>query len=207
VAEVTARTFLSQWLVWVSVGETLGFLSPAAAQLLTAAWWPAAGYPLLVVAGAMEGAVLGWFQARVLSTRLPAVSACNWVRLTAAAAAAAWALGLLPSSSSEWQVWPVTAQLTAGGLGATALLASIGFAQWFELRKHVAGSWRWIVGSAVAWAAGLGVFLAVATPLWQPGQDWRLVTAIGIAAAVLMAGSMALVSGLVMSRLLQDLRA
>lgn len=94
------------------------------------------------------------------------------------------------------------ARLAAGGLGATALLISIGLGQWFELRKHVAGAWRWIAGSAAAWAAGLGVFLAVATPLWQPGQEWWLATVIGMAAAMLMAASMALVTGVVMLRFL-----
>lgn len=106
-SQVNRKRFLGRWLGWVSLGETLGFLAPAAAQLLTAALWPAAGYALLVVAGAIEGAVLGWFQARVVRTELPAVSVRNWVMLTAAAAAAAWTLGLLPSSGSGWQGWPL----------------------------------------------------------------------------------------------------
>ena len=82
------------------------------------------------------------------------------------------------------------------------LLVSIGLAQWFELRRHVPRAWRWIAGSAAAWAVGLGVFMAVATPLWQPGQDLWLTAAIGIGAAVLMAVAMAAVTGLVLVRLL-----
>ncbi|GAB5079105.1 hypothetical protein [Arthrobacter sp. AD-310] len=202
--ELMRRTFLTRWVVWVGLGESLGFLAPAAVQLLAAAFWPAAVFPLLVAAGAVEGAVLGWFQAKVLRTRLPGVSKNRWVLLTAAAAAAAWALGLLPSATDAWQDWPVATQVVAGSAGGAALLVSLGLAQWFELRRHVAGAWRWIAGSAAAWAAGLGVFMAVATPLWQPGQDWVLVAAIGVAAAVLMAGSMAVVTGVVMSRLVGD---
>lgn len=195
------RMFFTRWVGWVSLGESLGFLAPAGAQLLAAAFWPAALFPLLVAAGAVEGAVLGWFQAKVLKMRFPRVSSRRWVLLTAAAAAAAWALGLLPSAADAWQDWPVAAQVAAGSAGGAALLVSLGLAQWFELRRHVAGAWRWIAGSAAAWAAGLGVFMAVATPLWQPGQDWVLMASIGMAAAVLMAVSMAVVTGVVMSRL------
>lgn len=44
--------------------------------------------------------------------------------------------------------------------------------------------------------------MAVATPLWQPGQDLWLTAAIGMGAAVLMALAMAAVTGLVLVRLL-----
>ncbi|MHA7221955.1 hypothetical protein ACX80S_06490 [Arthrobacter sp. RHLT1-20] len=49
---------------------------------------------------------------------------------------------------------------------------------------------------------GLGVFFAVATPLWNEGQSRALIVGIGAAAGILMAASAALVSGLVMARLL-----
>ena len=72
---VTRRNaFLARWVGWVSVGESLGFLAPAAAQVASAALWPATTVPLLVLAGFAEGAVLGWFQARVLKTRLHALA-------------------------------------------------------------------------------------------------------------------------------------
>jgi hypothetical protein len=200
---VTDRTaFLARWVRWVTLGESLGFLAPALAQLVAAAIWPAATFLLLVSAGFVEGAVLGWFQVRVLRSRLPAVSIRRWILLTGAAAAMAWTLSLLPSASNAWQGWPLTAQIAAGTTAAIVLLVSIGLGQWIELRQHVPRAWRWIAGNAAAWAAGLGVFMAVATPLWQPGQDIWLSAAIGVGAAVLMAVTMAVVTGLVMVRLL-----
>jgi hypothetical protein len=195
-------TFLVRWVAWVSAGESLGFLAPAVAQSASVAFWPAAGFPLLVLAGLVEGAVLGWFQGRILESRLPAVSVRRWVLLTAAAAAVAWTVGLLSFSSESWQGWPAAVQIVTGIGAAMVLLVSIGLAQWFELRRHVPRAWRWIAGSAAAWAVGLGVFMAVATPLWQPGQDLWLTAAIGIGAAVLMAVAMAAVTGLVLVRLL-----
>jgi hypothetical protein len=86
-------------------------------------------------------------------------------------------------------------------VAAALLLGSLGTAQWFELRRHVSRAWRWIAGSAAAWAAALAVFMLVAPPLWQPGQPAWLIAAIGVAAAVLMALAMALVTGLVLVRL------
>jgi hypothetical protein len=130
------------------------------------------------------------------------VSVRRWVLLTAAAAAVAWTVGLLSFSSESWRGWPAAAQIVTGIGAAMVLLVSIGLAQWFELRRHVPRAWRWIAGSAAAWAVGLGVFMAVATPLWQPGQDLWLTAAIGIGAAVLMAVAMAAVTGLVLVRLL-----
>jgi len=197
------NAFLARWVGWVSVGESLGFLAPATAQFVSAALWPAATVPLLVLAGFAEGAVLGWFQARVLKTRLPALAIRRWVLLTGAAAVVAWLAGLLTFSNEAWQRWPAAAQAATGALAAVVLLASIGFTQWLELRRHVPGAWRWIAGTAAGWAVGLGVFMAVATPLWQPGQDLWLTAVIGIGAAVLMAVAMSLVTGMVLVRILR----
>lgn len=196
------KTFLARWVGWVSLGESLGFLAPVLAQAATVALGPAAAVPLLVLAGLVEGAVLGWFQASVLRTRLPAVSVRRWVLVTAAAAVVAWTVALLTFSNEGWQAWPASAQAVTGTLAAVVILVSIGLAQWVELRRHVPRAWRWVAGSAAAWAVGLGVFMAVATPLWQPGQDVWLVAAIGAGAAILMAVAMAAVTGLVMVRLL-----
>lgn len=117
-------------------------------------------------------------------------------------AVVAWTVGLTFFGNRSWQGWPAAAQIITGTGAAVVLLVSIGCAQWFELRRHVRRAWRWIAGSAAAWALGLGVFMAVATPLWQPGQDLWLTAAVGMGAAVLMALGMAAVTGLVMVRLL-----
>ncbi|WP_210725753.1 hypothetical protein [Arthrobacter silvisoli] len=196
------RRFLTGWIFWVTLGESVGFLAPAGVQLLAGAAWPEALTPLLILAGFCEGAVLGWFQARVLRPRLPGLVTGRWALLTGTAGALAWALGLLPSSTTAWQSWALPSQLAAGAVLGLLLLCSLGLAQWIELRRHLPAAWAWIPGSAAAWCAGLAVFFAVSTPLWEPGQDPWLVAAIGILGGVGMAVTMAIVSGLVMARLL-----
>lgn len=196
---------LLTWVAWVSAGEAAGFLAPALAQVVVSQVNPAAITPALVAAGAVEGAVLGWSQARVLKRRLPALSAPRWIAGTAVAAAIAWLIGmLLWSDSGAWPAWPLGVQVVVGALAAAALLCSIGFAQWLELRRRLSRSGWWVAGTAAAWCLGLAVFFGVATPLWQPGQAPWLTVLIGVVAGGLMAVSMAVVTGLVLVRMLRQ---
>jgi len=198
-----ADRFLRNWLLWVTLGETVGFLAPVLAQL--AVGGSAVVAPALILAGAVEGTVLGWTQSTVLRSRLPALSRRRWVGATAIGAAAAWFIGLLPAEWADvWQTWPATGQVVAAVVLATVLVCALGYAQWFELRRHLRGAGWWILGSAAAWCAGLAVFFAVATPLWQPGQSGGLILLIGVLAGALMALTMALVSGLVLHLLLRQ---
>lgn len=197
-------SLLLAWVAWVSAGEAVGFLAPALAQALTSQLDPSVTTAALVAAGAVEGAVLGWSQARVLKRRLPALSAPRWIAGTAIAAAVAWVIGLLLwGDLAAWPAWPLGVQVAVGALAGAALLCSIGSAQWLELRRHLRRSGWWVAGTAAAWCLGLAVFFAVATPLWQPGQALWLTVLIGVVAGALMAVSMAAVTGLVLVRMLR----
>lgn len=100
------RGFLPVWLAWVTVGETLGFLVPILTHLTASLFVPDFIFPLLVGAGAVEGAVLGWAQAHVLRPRLPDLSGRRWIILTSLGAAAAWVIGMLPSAAAAvWERW------------------------------------------------------------------------------------------------------
>ncbi|GAB3603209.1 hypothetical protein [Microbacterium aureliae] len=196
------RGFLSRWILVVAAAETLGFAVPATIGVLgqDRPWL----VPALLAAGALEGAVLGAAQASVLHPVLPALSRARWIVLTAVAAVVAYALGMLPSSTSEWwTTWPPALQVLALGPVGIALLLSIGAAQWLELRRRIRRAGWWIAGTALSWLAGLGVFFAVATPLWHEGQVVGWTIAIGLVAGLLMAAAMAAVTGVTMLRLLR----
>jgi Ca2+-transporting ATPase len=188
----------------VSLGETAGFLMPVAAILVMGdrldGWGPIV---LLLAAGAAEGAVLGWSQALVLGRVLSEFSRRDWVVRTALAAVVAWSIGITPSALEPvWQQWPGAVQAMAALDAGVLLLLTIGVAQWTVLRRHLAGSARWIAWTAAGWLAGLGLFLIVATPLWHPGQHPVLVAGIGVLAGVSMAVAMAAVTGWGVVRLL-----
>ncbi|KSZ57770.1 hypothetical protein Z045_17090 [Rhodococcus pyridinivorans KG-16] len=186
----------------VTAGEAVGFAVPAAVGVLTrdSAW----AFPLLLGAGAIEGAILGISQAAVLHRQLPQLSGRRWVALTAAAAMAAYAIGLLPSALAAWWTsWPLIVQVLFFGAGAVVLLTSIGLAQWLELRRHLADATWWIFGTALSWLVGLAVFFAVAPPFWHPGQSPVLTVMIGLLAGAGMALAMAAVTGTTMVVLLR----
>jgi len=190
------------WFVWTTAGETLGFTVPAAAAALTAhrsAW---VTVPALLIAGAVEGALLGLAQATVLRRMLPGLRARRWVVATSAAAVLAWLIGLLPSVfGGQLTTWPAWLQIVVGGLGGTILLLSIGTAQWLVLRGHLPRAGRWIAITAGAWLAGLAAFMIVATPLWHEGQSTLLIATIGAVAGLMMAATVAAITGFGLVRL------
>ena len=138
---------LGRWVRAVTAGEFVGFAVPAVVGAMVAdrsAW---VTLPALVAAGCAEGTIVGWSQARVLRTALPALSMRRWILGTAGAAAVAWLLGLLPSVSRDWwSTWPTSAVLFTAAVLVSLLLCSVGVGQWLELRRHLphtpGGGWQ-----------------------------------------------------------------
>jgi len=188
------------WFRWVTLGETVGFCVPAVVGTVTAGAPAAVTFPALLVAGAVEGAILGWAQAHVLRRALPSLRVSHWATATSAAAVLAYAIGLAPST------FDITAlpQWTWFVLGATAglcLLLSIGVAQWLILRRFIVRAFRWVWITAGAWLAGLAVFMLIATPLWHEGQSVGYGIIVGVVAGLAMAATVAAVTGLGLVRL------
>jgi hypothetical protein len=195
------------WTVSVSLGELAGFCVPALVGGLLREGPPLLVLGGMVLAGYVEGLVLGWSQARVLRDRFSGFSTSRWVGATAFAAAGAWLIGMTPSTTYDvWSSWPTAVVALAFVAGGAFLLCSIGAGQWFELRRHVPHAARWIAFTAAGWGAGLLVFTAVTTPLWQPGQETSTIVLIGALGGAAMAVTMALVTGVGIRRLLADHR-
>jgi hypothetical protein len=116
----------------------------------------------LVLAGAVEGAVVGVAQRRVLRTPLPALSSRRWIVATIIGAMVAWALGLVPSTLADLgggaePEMSATAQCLLWallGLGAGPVL---GLPQWRVLRSHVMGAGWWVLANGLAWAVGMPI--------------------------------------------------
>ncbi|GLY49824.1 hypothetical protein [Lentzea sp. NBRC 102530] len=196
--KLTTGDLRGVWFLRVTAGEFLGFLVPALAGALSA---PA---PVLVLAGVAEGAVLGAAQWSVLRRTFPVLRAGAWIGVSALAAGFAWAVALLAVDNGErLNSLPLPAVLAVAALSGTAVLLSLGTGQWLVLRRHVPGSSLWIWANALAWAAGLLVFTAFTTPLWQPGQTTALIALIGASGGLLMAATMAAITGLFLYRLAQ----
>jgi hypothetical protein len=158
---------------------------------------------LAVMGGAVEGAVLGWFQVAVLGPHLGGSHGRSWIRATAIGAAVAWAAGMAPS-----QLRPVLEGRETFLLGLVmfllllVVLLSVGVAQWFVLRDLVDRATTWIWASAGAWFAGLSVAAPVWSQ-WQEGQGAGVRILIGVAGGLAMAATMAVVTGVVLRAMLR----
>lgn len=201
------RTLLRTWLPVVALAELAGFAVPAVVGVLTVASPILVALPALIAAGIVEGAMLGAGQVLVLRHVLPAVSARRWVVATAGGAALAYLLCLLPSATGPLvATWPALVVGVVAAVMGVLLLGSVGTAQWLELRGHVDRAAVWIGVTALAWLLGLGAFLVIAIPLWQPGQAVWVTVLVGLVAGALMALVMATVTGVGLIRLLAGAR-
>jgi hypothetical protein len=149
--------------------------------------------------------MLGLAQAAVLRHARVSVDSRAWIVATSLAAAVAWFLGMLPSTTHDtWSTWPVPWVVVAASVLGTALLASIGTAQALVLPRGTRGRWAWVAWTALGWCAGLTAFSVVAPPLWQPDQAAWLLVLIGVAGGLAMAVAMAAVTGLGAVRLVDS---
>ena len=192
-----------RWVVATTCGEHAGFTIPAdvGATATNAGVGQGASMALLVLAGVGEGTVLGWAQSRMLRRELPELRTGDWIRATAAGAAVAWAIGMLPSTFSRQllELWPPLL-VALGVVAGVMLLASIGLTQWLVLRRHVDRSSSWVVANALAWIVGLAVvFAAIGV---APGNSPVVIVAFGVAGGLGMGLAVALVTGLFLVRLL-----
>ncbi len=185
------------WFTWVTAGEFIGFLAPAVTGALTSS------APALVLAGMVEGAVLGAAQWLVLRRAISRLRARDWIGVTALAAGFAWAVAMLAVHYGEpLGALPRAALLPLAAVTGMGVLLSMGTGQWLVLRHHVDGASTWVWANAIAWCGGLIVFTAFATPLWQPGQPTALIVLIGAVGGLLMAATMAAITGAALVRLL-----
>lgn len=191
------HSIVREWIPIVTLGEAVGFSIPAVVGIASAAAPAAVALPALVVAGAAEGAVLGLAQATALRRALPDLSRSRWVLSTAAAAAFAYTLGMAPSTwASPITHWPPVPTVAVVALLAVAILLSIGAAQYSVLRTVTADAGHWIWITALAWLAGLAVFMGFATPLWHDGQSAPLAIGIGLLGGLFMAATTSTLTGL-----------
>ena len=186
------KRFRLRWTLHCAAGELLGIGAAGGIAFLVNHW---IGEPATMVArflvlaammlaGAIEGSLLGYFQWRVLREKFARLPLKEWAGYTIAIAVLGWFLGMLPSlffipSPEPGQTGApgvdldqpfLFAALTIGlGLFLGALF---GLFQWMALRKYAANAGRWITANAIGWGLALGwIYLFASlpqadTPLW-----------------------------------------
>ena len=193
---------LVRWVLVVTLGEAVGFSVPAAVGVAVtgASWGPLATLVAIVLAGSVEGAMLGAAQADCLYRWRVLPARRWWIVATSVGAAVAWSLGMLPSTFDlRW----TAATVVVAGVGGLMLLTSLPLAQYFVLRDHVRRPALWIPINIAAWLLGIAWTLAPSPVVDQSTPAGALILIYGIA-GLCMAATVAVVTGVGMIRLLQS---
>lgn len=196
------------WLLWVgatALGELLGFIAPAIAGSTAAAVGLSdlERLPPLVLAGMIEGATFSWVQWLVLRRYLPQLSGRIWIGATAVAAGFAWALGLLPSSISNFEAIPTAVLILGAIVLGSAFLVLIGGAQWLALRHVTARAGWWILANAIGWPLGVVVSI-FGIGLIPDDASVGLMIVMGVVSAVMMGVIVGAITGGFLVWLLRD---
>jgi hypothetical protein len=165
-----------RWIVGITAAESLGYVAPALAGILSARYLSGPSAVLSTSAGFIEGLCLGFGQATLLPLK---VSRRRFVLATAIAASTVWAsvFGLMQLGSSGLS-WKVKGPLIL--VAGLAALSAIGVAQWLVLRRVMPRSGGWIAWTALAWTVALpmsflpGPLVDEATPLATHVVLWCL---------------------------------
>jgi hypothetical protein len=192
---------LVRWVLVVTLGEAVGFSVPAVVGVAVtgAPWGPLATLVALVLAGSVEGALLGAAQADCLYRWRVLPARRWWVVATSVGAAVAWSIGMLPSTFDLR--WTAETAVVAG-VGGLMLLTSLPLAQYFVLRGHVRRAARWIPINIAAWLLGIAWTLAPSPVVDESTPAGALIVIYSIA-GLCMAATVAVVTGVGMIKLLQ----
>ena len=199
--------FLIQWVLYSSFGELLGFGFAALSGFFIASvlgcedimlnqspWLPIL---IMVVAGFVEGCILGIIQAVPLLKAFPLVSKLRWTILTGTGGAIAWGIGTLVGPLlSEKYFTNISFVSVLVAISMLVVLAGIlGITQWIELKKHFTDSWKWIVYTIVGWGIGLSIsFIGTSTITENTPIMWTI--PISLLSGFLMGAAASFVTGL-----------
>lgn len=204
------RSIYWQWVLHCTLGELIGFggipvLGGLAVFSVTTSLEPALRslvlYAVAVTGGLGEGAVLAWFQLRILRRMLPQLRSERWVIATAAAACFAWAVGYLAPTLDELFELSAATQIAIWMPAGVLILLSIGTAQAWVLKEIVSRPSRWVLANAVGWLLGLAWTFVL--PALVPADAAIVVWVSAFAVAgVLMGVTVGLVTGIWLLRFL-----
>ena len=192
---------LRSWILRCGLAEMAGialaalaFVALTSSSLLFAA---------CLLAGAAEGAMIGWAQGSILQRIFPGLNMGRFVGLTAAVVVAAWAAGMAPSTFSPATQGAADISLSqvmivsmlGGAMGGIA----IALAQRLELRRHTRETGLWIAASALGWAVALPLDV-IAASIHTPRSTPTAIVMSGALFGLLAGVAFAIPTGLVALR-------
>jgi len=183
------QKFWYPWILNYSFGELLGIGAAATiGRLLFAGFSDTALsqavflFPLiLVIAGTLEGLIIGYVQWKSLSGLVINFRPRGWIIATTFAAIIGWLMILPPSIvfisflSSLKLIDNYYSLLYAGAAGV-AFGGIIGFAQFFIIRKFYDKAYVWILANAIGWMLSfIIVYVALLTFSYTPSVIYNFI--------------------------------
>jgi uncharacterized integral membrane protein len=205
-----------KWTLYCAAGELLGI---GVAGVIAFSVNTAIGEPqtlpaklmvlsCMMLAGAIEGSLLGVLQWRALKDKFPQIPLRDWWFYTVLVAVLGWFLGMMPSLFFVPAQNPASNAAPSGidfenpliilGLSTAmglVLGAIFGLFQWFALRKQVQKAHRWILANALGWGLGLAwIYLLASLPDEQSSLAFNV--SMGILGGLLAGLSVGAVTGI-----------
>lgn len=164
---------------------------------------------LMALAAVLEGAVIGYFQWRVLRRLFPTMTSGPWVLATMVAAGSGCALSWLPTSfaltsalaSKIGGVTPGPTDIAKFSLVTGALIGLVwGAAQFVVLQNHVHRAGSWILASMTSWTISFAwLYLAAFVP--DRTTSAMVSISLGSVSGLILGISLGLLQGRVLARL------
>lgn len=185
-----SQSFTTTWIVNNTIGIFFGFVIISLVGIL---------YTVLlsinisfqfvaiavILAGLLQGLIMGEWQYRALVQKIPKINKTKWLALTASTTVFIWVcviifpqlknyslVSMQESVQNQtkvlYQVQPnlvAIYNLIISFFGGIFLGYILSFVQWTELSKHTKASFRWIYYHALAWGAGLGFIATLISTL------------------------------------------
>ncbi len=213
----TVNVFRRQWILHCAIGEMLGIA--VAAVIAWFIWhWTSEHISLtsrlitlggMIVAGGLEGAILGYMQWRILKKKLHALPARQWVAVTSIVAMLSWTIGMIPSFLMEekaaqnvpFQENPLLA-LLAIAVMVLVLGALFGLFQFLVLRLYMERALLWVLANSLGWMLAM-VWIFIAATLPDENTAVAIVVVYGIAGGIFSGLTLGRITGLFLIPMLQ----
>ena len=214
------KSWFQRWVVSVGIAEFIGIGVATVAFIACnkligepVAWWQKSTVlAAIIVAGGIEGWLVGYFQAKRLRELIPELDSRAWIRRTVALAASTWFLGMLPSTiffadaaadNAPTPDFPLWLTILSAMLMGLLFGAVFGWVQMPVLKLQVGRPARsWVLANALAWAAGLWwVFFFAALP--DGTEPLLFIVAGGVLSGLLMGLTVGFVTGLFLMKMLK----
>lgn len=129
----------------------------------------------MMLAGVLQGAVLGGFQWRVLRIKFQAMPASSWVGATVAVAVLGWLMGMIPAlffmgnqavPPNPGYQEPALILIAMGALALGLIFGAIfGLVQWLVFQRYAKESVLWVTGNSLGWGLAMMIVFLTASLL------------------------------------------